>query len=98
MRRHAEGVAVSAVIPYQGAATRPRPAVDSAGTAMAVSQNFGSVYPLQLGGTTIPGYAALYAVILNLVVTLVLTWVFNAASVATGTDETVALDYTTARA
>src|SRR5207245_11265153 len=48
------------------------------GTAMAVSQNFVSVYPLQLFGTTVPGYAALYALILNLVVAAVLTWVFNA--------------------
>ena len=44
----------------------------------AVSQNFVSVYPLQLGGTTIPGYAALYAVVLNFVVAIVATWVFNA--------------------
>ena len=68
------------------------------GTAMAVSQNFSSVYPLQLGGLTIPGYAALYAFILNLVVSIVLTWVFNAASVAAGRDETAALDYTAAAA
>src|SRR5262249_25530984 len=51
-----------------------------AGTAMAVSQNFGSVYPLQFLGSTIPGYAAFYALILNLVVAVILTWVFNAAS------------------
>ena len=68
------------------------------GTAMAVSQNFASVYPLQIGGTTIPGYAAFYAVILNFVVTVVLTWVFNAASVETGKDETKAFDYTAATA
>jgi SSS family solute:Na+ symporter len=65
-----------------------------AGSAMAVSQNFGSVYPLNLGGSTIPGYAALYAVILNLVVSSILTWVFNAASAPAGADETKDLDYT----
>jgi SSS family solute:Na+ symporter len=64
------------------------------GTAMALSQNFTSVYPLQIGGTTIPGYAALYAFILNLVVSAVLTWVFNAASAPAGSDETAELDYT----
>jgi SSS family solute:Na+ symporter len=69
-----------------------------AGTAMAASQNFASVYPLQVGGTTIPGYAAFYALILNLAVSVVLTWVFNAASVAAGKDETAELDYTAAAA
>jgi SSS family solute:Na+ symporter len=65
-----------------------------AGTAMAISQNFGSVYPLQIAGTTVPGYAALYAVILNLMVTVILTWVFNMASAPAGADETRELDYT----
>ena len=64
------------------------------GTAMAVSQNFTSVYPLQIAGGTIPGYAALYAFILNLVVCVVLTYVFNAASAPAGADETRDLDYT----
>src|ERR687886_498411 len=64
-----------------------------AGTAMAVSQNFTSVYPLQLGGVSIPGYAALYALILNLAVTVVLTWVFNAMTVESGRDETAEQDY-----
>src|ERR687885_768899 len=57
------------------------------GTAMAVSQNFTSVYPLQLGGVSVPGYAALYALILNLVVAVVLTWAFNAMTVEAGRDE-----------
>jgi SSS family solute:Na+ symporter len=65
-----------------------------AGTAMAVSQNFGSVYPLQFLGSTIPGYAAFYAFVLNLVVAVILTWVFNAASAPAGADETKELDYT----
>jgi SSS family solute:Na+ symporter len=65
-----------------------------AGTAMAVSQNFGSVYPLNVLGTVVPGYAALYGVILNMVVAIVLTWVFRAASAPAGADETKELDYT----
>jgi SSS family solute:Na+ symporter len=65
-----------------------------AGTAMAVSQNFASVYPLGLGGTTIPGYAALWSVILNFIVAIIGTVVLNAASVTNGRDETADVDYT----
>jgi solute:Na+ symporter, SSS family len=65
-----------------------------AGTAMAVSQNFVSVYPLRIGDMTIPGYAALWSVILNFAVAIVGTLVLNAASVATGADQTTAVDYT----
>ena len=65
-----------------------------AGTAMAVSQNFVSVYPLQVGGATIPGYAALYALVLNFGVAIVATWVFKAMSVASGADQTAPVDYT----
>jgi solute:Na+ symporter, SSS family len=68
------------------------------GTAMAVSQNFTSVYPLPLFGATVPGYAALYALIVNLVVAVVLTWVFNAMTVSAGKDETVEMDYTASSA
>jgi SSS family solute:Na+ symporter len=69
-----------------------------AGTAMAVSVNFSSVYPLQLGALTIPGYAAFYALIANFVVAVVLTWVFKAIAVSAGGDETAELDYTAAAA
>ena len=68
------------------------------GTAMAVSQNFTSVYPLPLFGATVPGYAALYALIVNLVVAVVLTWVFNAMTVSAGNDETAEIDYTSSAA
>jgi SSS family solute:Na+ symporter len=61
---------------------------------MAVSVNFAAQYPLQIGGTTLTGYTALYAVILNVVVSVVLTWVFRAASAPAGADETGELDYT----
>ena len=64
-----------------------------AGTAMAVSQNFVSVYPLQVDGLTIPGYAAVYSLILNIGVSVVLTLVFNAVSSVKRDDVTVAADY-----
>ncbi len=64
------------------------------GTAMAVSQNFVSVYPLQLGGTSISGYAALWALIVNFVLAIGLTWVFEAMKLPAGADETAPADYT----
>ena len=54
--------------------------------------NFTPNYPLAIGGYTFPGYTAFYGVILNLVVTIALTPVFNAMSAAQ-TDATVAVDY-----
>jgi len=64
------------------------------GTGMAVSQNFVSVYPLHIGDVTIPGYAALWSVILNFAVAIVGTLVLRVTSVAAGGDETAAVDYT----
>ena len=51
------------------------------------------------GGSTAPilghtVYIALTALVLNLIVTIVLTAIFRAARVPAGTDETVAADYT----
>jgi solute:Na+ symporter, SSS family len=51
------------------------------GTAMAVSRQFSAVYPLHVGGTTLPAYAALYAFVANLVVAVILTPLLDAASV-----------------
>jgi SSS family solute:Na+ symporter len=62
------------------------------GTWMAVVMNFGATYPLTVGGWTVPGYSAFYTVILNLVVALVLTPVFNAIA-KPPVDETVLGDY-----
>ena len=45
---------------------------------MAMAVNLTPTYPLALGGFTFPGYTALYTVILNLLVAIVLTPVFNA--------------------
>jgi solute:Na+ symporter, SSS family len=62
------------------------------GTAMAVSVNFAAAYPLVIGGYTLPGYSAFYTVILNLVIAIVLTPVFNAMG-GKRIDETVPSDY-----
>ena len=62
------------------------------GSWMFVAANLAPTYPLAIAGYTFPGYAALYTVILNLGVAVVLTLVFNAMSAARP-DETVAADY-----
>ena len=49
-----------------------------AGTAMAVVMHFTPIYPLALGGFTVPGYTALYTVLLNLTLATALTPVCNA--------------------
>src|SRR5450432_1715257 len=65
-----------------------------AGTAMAVSTKLTPTFPLILGGHTFPGYSAVYSVILNLLVVVVLTPVFNAmAANKNRVDQTVAADY-----
>jgi len=65
-----------------------------AGTAMAVATNLTPTYPLAFAGFTFPGYTALYTVVLNLLVAVVLTPVFNAMrGRATPLDATVAADY-----
>jgi SSS family solute:Na+ symporter len=64
------------------------------GTAMAVSVNFAAAYPLSIAGHGLPGYSALYTVILNLVIAIALTPVFNAMNAKSArVDETVAADY-----
>ena len=64
------------------------------GTAMAAAANLTPTYPLQIAGFTFPGYTALFTVVLNIAVTVVLTPVFNAMSARRSRfDETVASDY-----
>jgi SSS family solute:Na+ symporter len=63
-----------------------------AGTVMFVSANLAPTYPLAFVGFTVPGYTALYTVILNLVVAIVLTPLFRLMSAA-AVDDTVAADY-----
>jgi SSS family solute:Na+ symporter len=65
-----------------------------AGTWMFVAANFTPNYPLAFAGYTFPGYTALYTVVLNLVVAVVLTPVFNAMRGRPAPiDATVAADY-----
>ena len=62
------------------------------GTAMAFSVNLVSTFPLSIGGFVFPGYAAFYGLVLNLVVALVLTPVFNSRGRQV-IDETSPADY-----
>jgi SSS family solute:Na+ symporter len=65
-----------------------------AGTVMAVTMNLTPSYPLVIAGFTFPGYTALYTVILNLAVAIVLTPIFDAMTAGrTRVDETAAADY-----
>jgi SSS family solute:Na+ symporter len=65
-----------------------------AGTTMAAAVNLTPTYPLVIGGYTFPGYTALYTVILNLLIAVVFTPVFNAMNTRrTVIDETVPADY-----
>jgi SSS family solute:Na+ symporter len=61
---------------------------------MAVAVNLKPAYPLVLGGYTFPGYIAVYTLILNLVICIVLTPLFNAFnSRRAPLDQTAAADY-----
>lgn len=52
------------------------------GTYMAATQGFAtSVYPLAIFGVTLPGYAALYSVVVNLLVVFALSPVFEPSAV-----------------
>jgi len=65
-----------------------------AGTLMAISTKLTPSFPLALGGYTFPGYTAVYTVILNLALAIVLTPVFNALGARrVPVDATVAADY-----
>jgi SSS family solute:Na+ symporter len=65
-----------------------------AGTTMAVASKLTPTFALSVGGHTFPGYTALYTVILNLLIAVVLTPVFNALRTAGArTDATVPADY-----
>jgi SSS family solute:Na+ symporter len=64
------------------------------GTWVAWQNSFANAnYNLQIGGYTIPGYAAVYALILNIVVSVVLTPMFQAVTKDARADSTVAGDY-----
>ncbi len=64
------------------------------GTAAAAAVNLTPTFPLMIGDFSLRGYSALYTVILNLVVAIVLTPLFNAMKAKSApADETVAADY-----
>jgi SSS family solute:Na+ symporter len=61
---------------------------------MAIATKLTPTFPLMFGGYTFPGYTAVYTVILNLAVALVLTPVFNGVGgKSAAVDETAAADY-----
>ena len=65
-----------------------------AGTWMVASLSFQSaVFPLAVDGLTVPGYAALYALVINFAVSIVLSLLFNPIQATRGTDQTSAADY-----
>ncbi|MGA2842544.1 MAG: sodium:solute symporter [Steroidobacteraceae bacterium] len=65
-----------------------------AGTEMAVATKLTTTFPLVIGSYTFPGYTAVYTVILNLVVVIVLTPVFNGLGARSASaDETIGSDY-----
>lgn len=64
------------------------------GTAMAVAVDLAPTYPLPFLGHTFPGYIALYTLILNLVIAVVLTPLFRSVRAAQPpADQTVTSDY-----
>jgi hypothetical protein len=52
-----------------------------AGTLMAASQNFTSIFPLQIGGETFAGYNAFWALLANIVVEVAVSVVQRAAQI-----------------
>jgi solute:Na+ symporter, SSS family len=63
------------------------------GTWMVASVNFAPVYPLKLFGTTVPCYIALASLVVNLMVTVVLSVLFNLVRSDRHRDVTVTSDY-----
>jgi SSS family solute:Na+ symporter len=65
-----------------------------AGTVMAIATKLTPTFALVIGSHSFPGYIAVYTVVLNLLVAVVLTPVFNAmSSQRVPVDQTVAADY-----
>jgi SSS family solute:Na+ symporter len=60
------------------------------GTWMAITNNFQAAYPLAVGDLTVPGYAALYALVVNFVLSFGLTAVLGRTGAR---DETNPRDY-----
>lgn len=65
-----------------------------AGTLMALDLHFASaVFPLHVTGWTVPGYAALYALLVNIAAALLATPLLRTLRVADGADRTRREDY-----
>ncbi|HEX4203354.1 MAG TPA: sodium:solute symporter [Ktedonobacteraceae bacterium] len=65
-----------------------------AGTGMFIATGLkSSIYPITIGNVTIPMYEAVSGVILNLVLVLILTPIFEAIGLKRGQDQTVTDDY-----
>jgi SSS family solute:Na+ symporter len=64
-----------------------------AGTAMSFSQGVKPTFPLSFGAVTVNAYIGLEVLLLNLIVTSVLTVVFDRLRVRRFADKTVAADY-----
>jgi len=65
----------------------------TAGTSMAIATQLTPTYALTIGAYTLPGYTALFTVILNVALAAALTPLFNRLSAASSVDETVLADY-----
>ena len=63
------------------------------GTAMVISQKLTAVFPLHIGGQTFSSYAAVNALLLNLVIATVFTLTLDALGQHEGRDETSPSDY-----
>ncbi len=65
-----------------------------AGTGMFIATGLtSSVFPITIGGLTIPMYEAVASLILNLVLSIVLTPIFEAIGARRGQDSTSPTDY-----
>jgi len=62
------------------------------GTWMGASIGFRPIYPLEIFGTTLPGYIAIYSVLVNFALSFGLSAVFNASAKGRA-DETMPGDY-----
>jgi SSS family solute:Na+ symporter len=69
-----------------------------AGTWMSISTGLKPVFPLAIGGATYPIYIGVIAGAANLVVSIVLSAILNAAGATAAPDETTAQDYLLPRA
>ena len=64
------------------------------GTWMVATTHFQSaIFPFVVGGLTVPGYAALYALAINFGVSIVLSWLLIPIRATHGKDETCPADY-----